>query len=202
MVTDVSTTGRKRCAQRCLERGQAHLLEVVIGVDQNDVIVHHDTGQRNHPDTAHHDAKRAACDDQSEQHTGYRKDDRAHHHEGLVEAVELDHEDDEHQEYCSRKGPDEEDHRILLVLCFASKRRFDARRQVHSVNHGLKCDHLIVNQHIRCHIRFDRDDAALVHAGDGATARGWFEGHEVRDRDQSRRGGHAQGLKLFEGAFL
>ena len=120
----------------------------------------------------------------------------------MVERVELDHEDHEHQENRGDKRPCEEDHRFLLVFRFARKGGFDPRGQVHCVNRAAQSNRLIVHQNAGCDVRFDRDHAFLIHARDRAGAGAWLERHEVRDRHQPCRGRHAQRLKLLQRAFI
>ena len=75
----VSSTGRARSRQvlqdRLLDR-HALAPQPVIGVDQHDVVVRHDAGQRDDADAGHHDAEGLAHDHQAEEHADRRQDDR------------------------------------------------------------------------------------------------------------------------------
>ena len=59
-VTAVRSTGRARSRQvredRLLDR-HAFAAQAVVGVDQHDVVVGHDAGERDDADAGHHDAE-------------------------------------------------------------------------------------------------------------------------------------------------
>jgi len=99
--------------------------------------------------------------------------------------------------------PDEED-LSNLVVCASTRQKtlFDARRRPFRQSRACSATTLIVNQHISVpHFASIRDDAAWSTRVMDATARAGSK-VTISSRDQSRRGGHAQGLQLFPGAFL
>ena len=70
-MTVVSITGRRRWApvRRIASSGSAlRPCQAVEGVDQHDVVVHHDAGERDDADARHDDAERLAGDQQAEHH--------------------------------------------------------------------------------------------------------------------------------------
>ena len=97
----VSTTGRARSRQVCSTASDlvpAFLAQPVVGVDQHDVVVHHDAGQRDHADARHHDAEGLAGQQQAEEHADRRHDHAGQHQPDAGELVELRQQHEEDQE--------------------------------------------------------------------------------------------------------
>ena len=93
--------------------------QVVIGGDQHDVVVHHNTCQRDHPDTGHHHAKGLAHDHQAKEHTDGRHDHRRQHQTDRDELVELRQEDGKDQEQRCNKGFGEKRPSLGLLFILA-----------------------------------------------------------------------------------
>ncbi len=111
---------------------------------------------------------------------GDREHDRRHHHEGLVEAVELGHQDHEHQADRGDEGAGQEDHRLPLVL--APRRRSDQSTPAgrsHCLERLRSASIWSLTSKPRRDVRLDGHDPALVDALDRAGARRRLEGDEV-----------------------
>ena len=110
VVMVVSSTGRKRCAavpQYTASRTAKPLRKhVVVRIDQDNCIVHHDAGQRHDTGAGHDDREtpdpvtimpiKHAC----QGHDQCRKGEN-----GVIKAVELGHQDHEHDEYGNQHRP-------------------------------------------------------------------------------------------------
>ena len=61
--------------------------QIVVGVDQNNVVVHHNPGESDHADASHDNSKRPPCDHQTQQYPGNSADDRAYYRQRRIQAV-------------------------------------------------------------------------------------------------------------------
>ena len=151
--------------------GHTTSAQVIVGIDQDDVVVHYDPSQRDHTDTTHNDPEGAACDQQAKQHARNRKDDRRHHDEGLVKVVELGQQNHKHQQDRRGKSAHQKDHRIHLVLGFAAKGPRHTVGKVHLFQRGAQGNNLIIDQHVGGDVGINRHNAVLINAVDCACAR-------------------------------
>ena len=113
--------------------------QVVIGIDQNDVVVHDDAGDGDHADAGHDDAEGAAGDQEGHQYAYGRKDDRAHDQQRLVYAVELDQQNHEHQEHRGNESAEEKAARLGLFFLLPGEIRAGISRQLRP---GERCAQL------------------------------------------------------------
>src|SRR5690554_2470305 len=87
---------------------EAAFNHLVVGVDQNNVVIHHDTGQSNYPNAAHNNAKGFATDQQPQQYADHRQNNGTHNQTGLIKAVELSDQNGGHQKQGNTEGGAEE----------------------------------------------------------------------------------------------
>ena len=90
--------------------------QVIIGVDQNNVVVHNNPGQRHNADPRHNGTERLPQNNQPQQHPHGRHDHRRQDEACLVKTVELGHQQNTHQRQGQSKGL--ADKRDGLVLFF------------------------------------------------------------------------------------
>src|SRR5690606_5103463 len=83
---------------------EAAFNHLVVGVDQNNVVIHHDPGQGNYPDAAHNNAKGIATDQQAQYNADHRQNNGAHNQAGLINAVELGDQNGGHQKQGNTEG--------------------------------------------------------------------------------------------------
>ena len=75
----------------------------IVGVDQNNVVVHDNAGERDHPEPAHHDAEGLVGRPQAQNDATCRQQDGRHRHEGLPARSELQHQNNHHQRQGQRE---------------------------------------------------------------------------------------------------
>ena len=103
--------------QHGIALGPAFAAQAVIGVDQDDVVVHHHAGQGDDAKARHDDAERLAGDQQAKEHANCRHDHGHEDQEDAGELVELCQQDDEDQEDSRPEGAAQEG--ACLVTLFA-----------------------------------------------------------------------------------
>ena len=165
---------------------------VVVGVDEHDVVVHHDSGQRHHANPRQDGAERAAGDQQAEQHAR-----RGHHHrhqdeKALVEAVELRHQQHEHQQQRHAHCRQNEGDGVRLLFVGAAKRDGDARIEFDAFQPRADLPHLVVGKHARGHFGADEAHRPPADALDGVHIGRRAAAHEVADGHQAARRRHPQ----------
>ncbi len=68
-----------------------------IGVDQDDVVVHHDSRQGDDPGSGHDDRKRLFHNQHADQHAGGGQNHSQQDQRGIIERIKLGQQNDEHQ---------------------------------------------------------------------------------------------------------
>ena len=99
-------------ADHRLDRVHAGVAQAVERVDQHDVVVHHDAGQRQHAGTRHDDRERLSHHDHAEQRADHGEDDGDQDQRGVIEAVEQHQQNHRDQEQGEECGLQQEQRRI------------------------------------------------------------------------------------------
>ncbi|CSC18103.1 Uncharacterised protein [Vibrio cholerae] len=101
---------------------------MIIGINQYDIVVHHNPCQSNHPDARHDDAKRFLENQQSSKNPYGRENHRGQNQEGLIETIELGDQNDRHRRECNHKRFFEENRRMLLLLVLTTDTKLNTTR--------------------------------------------------------------------------
>ena len=186
--------------QRDLVQLRVPAADVVVGVDEHDVVVHHDARQGHHAHPREDGAERAVGDQQAEEHPS-----GGHHHgqqnqQALVEAVELRHEQHEHQQQRGHHRHHDEGDGVRLFLVGAAELHVHSRVQPGFVQPGLELLHLRVGQHAGCHVGADELHHPAVDAFDALDVLRRAALHEVGDRHDAVAGGDLQFVECVEAA--
>ena len=113
-----------------LDRVHSGIAQAVERVDQHDVVVHHDAGERQHAGAGHDDREGLPHDHHAEQRADHRKYDGHQDQCGMVEAVEQHQQHKRDQEQRQERSHAKEALRFILLLGAALERDADARREV------------------------------------------------------------------------
>ena len=139
----------------CAARG---FLQRVERIDQHDIIVHDNTGQRDDAYSAHNDAERLTCEHQTNHHADCGHNDSAKDQEGAVEAVELGHKNDRHDEQGNAESLTQKCLGGFLFLVLAFESIADAFWQIVLFQPDAEFFHLFVRQYAGQNVRLDRHD--------------------------------------------
>ena len=93
--------------------------DLVVGIDQYDVVVHHYARESDDAHAHHDDAERLAVDQQSQQYSSGRKNDSRHDQHGLIPAIELHQQDQQHKKDRNHKSHSQEAGGLLLIGALA-----------------------------------------------------------------------------------
>ena len=115
---------------------QTSLAELADKVAEDDRVVDHDPGERDHPDAGHDDPERGPGQHQPPEHADHRQGDRGDDGERQDQRIELGDQHHHDQQQCDDKGPREEGRRLLFLLVGAGELPPVAGRPNHRVEFG------------------------------------------------------------------
>src|SRR5690606_3882750 len=180
----------------------AGFAQIVEGVDQNNIVVHDDAGQRHDAHASEYDAESLAGDQQAQEHPGGGQYYRGQNQQGLIVAVELGDHDDRHQHQRDHEGLQEEGEGCCLFLVGAPE------AVVHSCCQGIAVEPLTdllklgVHHHAGSRVGPHINHLGPIDALYGVYLGFGFSGNETTDGYGAVRSGNADGVDLFQAAVL
>jgi superfamily II DNA or RNA helicase/SAM-dependent methyltransferase len=190
------------CPQRRVCRGKAAGAILVVGVDQHDVVVHHNAGQRHDADATHDHGKRLLPDQQAQQHACDREEDGREDQRPLKKAVELSQQHQKHEQDRDGKRQHQEGHGLLLIFQLTGNPNLHLFPQPGRSDGPLKHHEFIRDRGAGGDARGDGLHVATIDPVDHRRCRCGPEIDEIADRDQAARSGDAQFGQLREIALL
>ena len=172
-------------------------------VDQHDVVVHHNAGQRDDAKPAHDNAEGLGRRPQAEHDPACRQQDRRHGDEGLPCGVELHHQHDQHQQQRQREGLAQKRAGLGHILVLAGEGDIDILHERRCGERSLKRLDPFGRQPPACHIGVDIHIAVAVLALDIAALLARLEPGKDRKRHVGAVGSrHAQLAETVEVALV
>ena len=190
MVIVVRSTGLqplRRRAQDRLDHVETGFAQPVIGIDQDDRIVHHDARKRDDARAGHDHREGLSGDHHADHHADRRHDHGRQGDERVEEAVELGEQDDEHQEQGREHGLGQELRRLLLLLVRSSEHELKPFGPALLLEPGIELLHLVVGEDAVHRIGLDEDRTLTVLADDRVDRLLRRPGGEVGNRHEAAR---------------
>ena len=161
-------------AHHRLDGVHAAVAQDIVSIDEHDIVVDHDSGQRYHTHTTHDDAKGLPGDEKPEQNTHRGQHDRAENQQRLIKAVELSDENNGHDEKRDAKCFYQKCFRLTLLFVFTFELDADARIDLRGLQPVFDLRDLVVGENAFRYVGLHREHTAAVGAIDGSDA--WYGG--------------------------
>ena len=185
------------------------------GVDQHDVMVHHDAGQRQHTGARHDDGEGLSHYHHAEKRADHRQNHGHQNQRRVIEAVEQRQKHDRDQEQRQKRRLDQEGAGFILLFVRAFEFHPHVGRYRLLRDPAFQLRHLLTGQQRFGHaIRFDRFGTLRPHIGthvidtmaidpfDGVDLRRRHFLDEIADRDNALCGRDAQGVERVNAAIF
>ena len=162
-----------------------------IRIDEYNVVVDDNPGQRDDTNARHDDAERLAHDQVAQKNATRGEEHGGQYQPGLVKTIELGNKNNCHDRKCHHHGTSKKLHVFTLVLGAAAERPAHPWVDVELRYVSLELTNNVIDENACGNIRINRESASHVGTTNGADLLSRYALDKRADRDQALLGGNS-----------